>query len=313
MKTSQLARFCAWSLGIVVFCSLPSYAESSPNFAIFETAQFRSEADQVFSPEQQRILTGLKQAKVVYLGETHDSPEDHQAQLAIIQALHQQNPQVAIAMEMFQRPYQEVVNRYLAGELTEAELQAQSQYKQRWGYDWEYYAPILRFAKANQLPVIALNTPTEVIRKVSREGLNSLTPTERQFIPPFSEIRTDNAEYRQMIRDIYDQAHHGHGSSRGFEKFFLAQVLWDETMAEGVVQFLQAQPDYQVVVLAGQGHVVYGYGIPSRVARRMSTAAFTQRSVLLSATKASLFQPQTGDKPNSGNRQKIADYLWVIE
>jgi membrane-associated protease RseP (regulator of RpoE activity) len=39
-------------------------------------------------------------------------------------------------------------------------------------------------------------------------------------------------------------------------------------MAESVDRFLKARPDYQVVVLAGSGHLSYGSGIPKRVARR---------------------------------------------
>src|SRR4028118_1600443 len=63
----------------------------------------------------------------------------------------------------------------------------------------------------------------------------------------------------------------GQGNSTSFERFFTAQVLWDETMADKIAQFLKANPNYQVVVLAGTGHIIYGYGIPSRVARRLGS------------------------------------------
>ena len=220
---------------------------------------------------QQAALSDLAEANVVYLGETHDAVADHQGQLQIIQALYQrqppQNKRMAIALEMFQRPYQPLLDQYLTGEITEAELQQQSKYDLRWGFPWEYYAPILRFAKAHQLPLIALNVPTEITRKVAREGLEALTTSDRQWIPSESEIRTDNAAYRQMIQAIYEQIHQGQSVSSSFDRFFLAQVLWDETMAQVIAGFLQAQPNHQVIVLAGDGHLVYGYGIPDRVAR----------------------------------------------
>lgn len=240
-------------------------------------------------------LQSLAKADVVYLGETHDNPEDHQIQLQIIQELQRRNRKIAIAMEMFQQPYQNIINRYLAGKLSEQELVEQSNYKQ-WGYPWEYYAPILRFAGEKQLPVIALNIPIEITRKVTRSGLESLTPQQRKLIPPLSEIRTDHVEYRQLLAEIFGQHQHsGHGNSNKFERFFLAQVLWDETMAAQVSKFLKANPNYQVVVLAGQGHIIYGYGIPSRVARRVQNKRLVQRSVLLSPAK---------DEP--GNRKLLA-------
>ena len=223
----------------------------------------------------------LALAKVVYLGETHDNAEDHRLQLEIVQQLYKKNSKLAIALEMFQRPYQGVVNDYLAGKIDEQELLAKTEYKQRWGYPWQYYAPIVQFAKVKRLPVLALNTPTEITRLVAKNGLDSLTPEQSKFIPPLAEIRTDNAEYRQLMLGIFQQHQaDAKGNSEGFEKFFQAQVLWDETMAEGIAKFIQANQGYQVVVLVGQGHIVYNYGIPSRVARRVKR--LNQRSVLLS-------------------------------
>ena len=253
---------------------------------------------------QQKIIKTLTKSDIVYLGETHDSLEDHQAQLDIIKKLYQKQKKIAIALEMFQRPYQEFLDRYLAGEITETELRTKTEYDRRWGFDWEYYAPILRFAKENKLPLIALNTPTEISRKVSREGLKKLTATELEFIPPTAEIDTSNPEYRQMLLEFYQQhSQGGHGNSKGFDKFVLAQVLWDETMAEAIAQFYQKNPQYKIVVLAGKGHIIYGYGIPDRVARRLQNTNFQQTLVLL------------GDKTEIefSKDQKPADYFWQHE
>lgn len=210
------------------------------------------------------MMTG---ASVVYLGETHNDAADHAAQLEIVQALDARN-EVAIALEMFQRPFQPVLDEYVAGEITEEELIARSEYETRWGFDWEFYAPILRYAKDNQIPLVALNTPTEITRQVASEGLESLNGQDFQYVPAVDEIDLSDEDYRALLESVFS-AHGGHGNSDGFENFFAAQVLWDETMAEGVARQLAAEPDRQVVVIAGEGHVGYGYGIPNRVARRL--------------------------------------------
>lgn len=249
-----------------------------------------------------QALQQLAKADVVYLGETHDSAKDHQNQLDIIEQLYRRNKKIAIAQEMFQRPYQGIIDNYLAGKISEQQLLAKTEYEQRWGFPWEYYAPIVQFAKAKKLPVLALNTPTEITRKVAKNGLESLSPEERKYIPPFTEIRTDNAEYRQLLLKIFQQHQaDANGSSPSFERFFLAQVLWDETMAEGIANFLTAKPNYQVVVLVGQGHIVYNYGIPSRVARRINRRQFSQSSVLLSS-------PQN---EQTDINTPIADFIWL--
>ena len=229
------------------------------------------------------ITAVLSDANVIYLGEQHDRHRDREKQLEIIQALYRRNPRLAIGLEMFQRPYQQYLDAYIAGKITEAELREKTEFDQRWGFSWDSYATIFRFAQAHQIPLLALNTPSEVTRKVARQGLESLNAEEKRFIPPIAEIRVDNLPYRQLVQSVYQQhAHGGHGNSDGFERFFTAQVLWDETMAETIVDYHRANPKDQIVVITGAFHMIYDHGIPSRVERRLSSENLKQYSVLLS-------------------------------
>ncbi|MGB3532575.1 MAG: ChaN family lipoprotein [Microcoleaceae cyanobacterium] len=295
MKHSFLLNLCSFSLGFI-FC-FPIVSLANPINNLPESVIVRSST-------QTDILQQLEQADVIYLGETHNEIADHQAQLKIIQALYQKNPKIAIGFEMFQRPYQTVLDQYIAGNITEEQLIEQSEYNQRWGFPWKYYADILRFTQQQQLPILALNTPTEITRKVAQEGLETLTDEEKQYIPPFEEIQTDNADYRQMLQFVYQQHHHGgQGNSSAFDNFFLAQVLWDETMAEKVAEFVAQNPGYQVVVLVGKGHIIYDYGIPSRVERRLNSNNFTQYSILF----------QSDDEDPISPTENIADFIWKHE
>lgn len=245
----------------------------------------------------QKGLDVMAEADVLYLGERHDSQADHAAQLEIIQAMHRRNPNLAIALEMFQRPFQAPLDQYIAGEIDEATLVQETEYEQRWGFPWELYAPILRYAKQHQIKVLALNTPTEVSRKIARSGLESLEGDELKFIPNPAEIDQTNQAYRNYVGQAFG-AHGSHGNFN-FDNFFAAQVTWDETMAERVAQFKQTQPQTQVIVLAGQGHVLYGYGIPDRVERRLGSD-LNQTIVFLN--------PATPPKDD-----RIADILWYSD
>lgn len=255
-------------------------------------------ATQVQAEDVQPLLA----ADVIYLAEQHDSEADHAAQLAIIAALYAENPNLAIAFEMFQRPFQPILDRYAAGEITEAEFIQQTEYEQRWGFPWEFYAPVLRFAQAHDLPIVALNAPSEVVRQVAREGVDSLDDSDLRYIPPIAELDTSNSAYREFVAGVFG-AHGGHGNFN-FDNFFAAQVVWDETMAAAIADFKQANPDTTVVVLAGSGHVVYDFGIPSRVERRL--ADIDQQTILLNPSASEL----------AGSEQQaaaIADILWYSE
>lgn len=256
--------------------------------------------------EHVRILEALMAADIVYLGETHDSAADHAAQLEIVTALYEAGPQLAIGLEMFQRPFQGAIDAYLAGEIDEDELRARSEYDERWGFPWEYYAPLLRFARERGLPVLAMNAPAEATRKVSRQGLASLGPAERRYIPPLAEIdTTGNPAHREWVRATFAQ-HDFTPSEEVFERFYAAQVLWDETMAASIAEFARERPNYRIVAIAGRGHTIYGYGIPSRVARRLQGAAApVQQSVLFSEEPSAALDAATQAEP------PIADHIWI--
>lgn len=252
------------------------------------------------STEQQQVLGALGSAQIIYLGEIHNSPTDHADQLTILQNFQGQGQPVALGLEMFQRPFQGVLDRYLAGQIGEEELRQQSEFDRRWGFPWEQYAPLLRLAKAEKWPVVALNTPVEITRKVARQGLESLTGDDWRYIPPAAEIDRTNSTYQQQIFAAYQQhRHQAQMNSKSFERFYEAQLLWDETMAAAAAQFYRQHPRTKLVVIAGQAHINYGYGIPDRVTRRLQDMGPRQMAVILSS-------PDPWDA-------RAADFRWRVE
>jgi uncharacterized iron-regulated protein len=288
----NIRRIAALFLGLIVIVFGNTLAIGCNDLAIAAP-----QPEMAFTPHQREITRQLQQANIIYLGEIHDRTSDRQQQIAIIRSLLARQPRVAVGMEMFQRPAQPLLDRYLAGKITEAELRQQTEFDLRWGYSWDDYVSLLRFAKTNRLPLIALNTPTEITRKVAKQGLESLSGEDLRYIPPIAEIDRTNTKYQNIILASYQQhAQNASINSKSFDRFYTAQLLWDETMAERIATFIKDRPDYQIVVLAGQAHIVHNHGIPDRVQRRLG-AKFTQKTVLL--------QPDGGEKST--------DFVWSIE
>ena len=210
------------------------------------------------------VVKGLANKKIVYVGEAHDNFSHHQVQLEILQGLYRQNPKIAVGMEMFQRPFQKALDDYMAGTIDERTFLKRSEYFKRWDIDYHLYKPILDFARAQHLPVIALNARRELVEKVGKGGMDSLSKEEKQEIP--AEPDYSDPEYRDRLKEVF--AGHQHGEKGNFESFYQAQILWDETMAESIDRFLKQKPDYRIVVLAGAGHIQYGSGIPKRAFKK---------------------------------------------
>jgi aminopeptidase N len=63
-------------------------------------------------------------------------------------------------------------------------------------------------------------------------------------------------------------AFHEKRGEKNFDYFYQSQILWDETMSRSIYNYLSANPERTMIVLAGQGHLTYGSGIPKRAFRR---------------------------------------------
>jgi uncharacterized iron-regulated protein len=237
---------------------------------------------------------------VIYIGESHTNYEDHQLQLEIIRALYEHDPRLAIGMEMFTRPKQSVLDRYIAGELDEKSFLKESHYFKAWRYDYRLYREIINFASHNHLPLIALNLEKNIVRQVFKDGgPNSLDAEETNLLP--TDRKLDDPGYRERIETAF-MMHAGQEQNGGFSGFLQAQALWDETMAETIVEYVKAQPDERLVIIAGRGHVDKINAIPPRVARRLPVSQAVVVNSVGSASESEsadfvFFSPPAGLSP----------------
>jgi uncharacterized iron-regulated protein len=224
----------------------------------------------------------LALARVVCFGEQHDSPAHHFAQRRALEELAARSAserrEFAVGFEMFQRPYQAALSRFVGGTLPEAQFLIDSEYKERWGFDFALYRPLLQTAREFSLEALALNAPRELTRKVGRAGLESLDAGERNQLPELDLANTDHKAY-------FDAAMSEHPMPAGgpkAENMYAAQVLWDETMAETAAAWLtHAGEGAQLILFAGSGHC-HESAIPARLTRRVQLPVLSVTPVLAS-------------------------------
>jgi len=216
-------------------------------------------------PTLGQTMDVLLKSRVIFVGEKHDRYAHHMHQLEIIRHLFASGAEVAVGMEMFHQPYQIAVDDYLAGRIDEREFLKQSRYYEEWRYDYGLYKPIVDFLKTNDIPLVALNIPGDISKQVARKGLESLSDAQKARLP--AELDFSNEAYQNDLKAVFSL----HGDKTGIDEFnyFLqAQVLWDESMADRAFRFLENNPGRKLVILAGNGHIRHGYGVPQRLFRR---------------------------------------------
>lgn len=215
------------------------------------------------------MLAAVTDARIVYVGETHDNPAAHRVQLAVIEAMNERWPGlVSIGMEMFTRGQQPVLDRWVSGELSEKAFLKEADWYSTWSMDFAYYRDILLYARDHRVPVIGLNAEKALIKTVGKSPAGEFSAEERERLP---EMDMSDPYQTAMVKAIYGG--HAAGANRldGFQR---VQTLWDETMAETVASHLLTclEGSRRMVVLAGGNHVRYGFGIPRRVFRRLPTS-----------------------------------------
>lgn len=228
------------------------------------------------------LVSRISSADVVFFGEQHDDPETHRVELGLLDAIGRSGRPVILSLEMFERDVQAVLNDYLAGRMTETEFLAKSRPWDRYITD---YRPMVELAKAKGWAVVASNIPRPMASAVGRKGLaalDTLTSTERGWAA--RDIQCPDDAYRARFM----QTMTGHSSGAASpspgdtlptavaSRFYFAQCIKDETMAEAIVAARERGPAGAIVVhYDGAFHSDYRQGTVDRVRRRAPNLRLT--------------------------------------
>jgi len=270
MSRQFVTRLYLCTTLILTGCSSPG-TETPPLEALLDLTDYR-----LVDPMTGRAVTvataadRLVSADVVFLGERHQHPGNHLAQMALFRALHQRRGDVALSLEQFERDVQPILDKYLAGEIGEAVLRHKGR---AWGNYPVSYRPLVEYAKAQGSAVIASEAPNMVVRCVGQQGpafLDKLPENKRHWAA--AELFLKDGPYKdRFIAFATSDGVHGKPSSEKDEvseavlRSFAAQVTRDDTMAESIVHYLDTHPGHQVVHLNGSFHSAAFLGTAERV------------------------------------------------
>ena len=213
-------------------------------------------------------------SSVVLLGEHHDNAEHHRWQLQMITALHVKKKHIAITLEMFPRKAQAILDRWVAGELSESDFIEQSGWNSYWRFDPDLYMPIFKYARMNNIPLYAANVERSLIQKAGKMPWNEIPEAEREGV---SEAAPAKQGYKELLANVFMSHQSGHDSKSeeemrrqiisnpGFDNFVASQQAWDRAMAERIRDALNDDKRRTVISLSGSGHMMFNFGIPEQL------------------------------------------------
>ena len=207
-------------------------------------------------PRFSDVLDELASYDVVFLGEQHDNAVGHAVELSVLEGLHERRNDVVLAMEMFERDVQPVLDGWLAGEIDDEKFLAGSRPWPNYASD---YRPLLEFAKENKLRVIAANAPRDLARKASSKGAQEVLGSPHVA----ASTSTPDGPYRTKF--VAQIGSHPGVTPALVNGFFTSQCLKDDTMAESIVRAFDDGKRPLVVHVAGDFHVAEHLGTVERV------------------------------------------------
>ena len=211
-----------------------------------------------------QLINAIEGARIIYVAETHDNVCSHNVQLTILKALAERYPRkIAVGMEMLKRSSQEAADQWTSGQLDEKGFF--DVWVHDWGDNFEYYRSILRYVREHRIPLVALRASDDWMKKAKNPESPEQVTQDQEALP---DMDLHDPYHRAVVKAVFKDHPMG---GMDFETFYRAQVLWDESMAQSIAEYLQSEAgrDKKMVVFAGTHHIQFGFGIPRRVFRRL--------------------------------------------
>ncbi len=208
-----------------------------------------------------QMLNNLNQARMVIIGEYHDEINHHKNQEEIMQSLAK-GKTVSVGLEFLNWNQQELFDQYQSSQINEETFLREVKWKN--SYPFSFYRPLVNIALSSGGRAYGLNMPRSAVRKVLCEGPDNVNDEVKALMPPnftkgtqlaFQFFKETIEEVHPLPQDFYDQ-------------FYLAQSLWDDTMAHNAITHSNPDDAHAFVVIVGGFHTYHKLGLPDRILKR---------------------------------------------
>lgn len=208
---------------LLVFLGLSGIAQNPQAYKIY-TAKGKKAS-------YKKMVKTLAKQDIVLFGEQHNSAIAHWLQLRVTKELATKR-NLQLGAEMIEADNQDALNLYLADSINQKGLDTTARLWPNYATD---YAPLVDFAKANNISFTATNIPRRYASMVYRggfEALDTLTTLEKSWMAPLPMAFDANLPTYQSILKMM--------GPHGTPELVMAQATKDATMAHFILKDYQA-------------------------------------------------------------------------
>ncbi|MCL7988925.1 ChaN family lipoprotein [Sphingobacterium sp. lm-10] len=199
------------------------------------------------------IVVAAQDKQFILFGEMHGEATAHQLELTLLQQLHHKfGDKLVLGMEMFETDVQPIVDEYWKGQINTRSFESEARI---WN-NYADYRPLVEFAKAHAIPLIATNVPRRYANAVYHQGigiLDSLSDYAQKWLPPLPMVVDSTLASYRVLKDMIP----GHGG----ENMLNSQAIKDASMAHRIL--LHTPTDRVMLHVHGAYHTKNREGILS--------------------------------------------------
>ena len=207
-------------IAVLFLFNVTAMAQQKPAYILYNAKGKKVDYD--------KMMKQLVKQDIVLIGEFHNNPISHWMQLEITKdaKLHRS---LVLGAEMFEQDNQAALDNYLQGKITAKGLDSSARLWNNYKTD---YAPLVNFAKENNIAFAATNIPRRYASMVNKGGfevLDTLSDLEKTWIAPLPfAFDSTLPGYVNMIKMMA-----GHGTPNMVK----AQASKDATMAHFILKY----------------------------------------------------------------------------
>ncbi|MGZ3798230.1 MAG: ChaN family lipoprotein, partial [Pseudobdellovibrionaceae bacterium] len=123
----------------------------------------------------------LQGARLVLMGDFHALSQSQKTHLRVLKNFLTKRPLV-LCLECFEAEDQTSIDKFMAGKLSEREFLKEIEWSRKWGFPWDYFRPVIRWAQSKKIPVYGLNRSVKARTAASLKARDLFAAKKLQLI-----------------------------------------------------------------------------------------------------------------------------------
>ncbi|MBC7370109.1 MAG: ChaN family lipoprotein, partial [Bdellovibrionaceae bacterium] len=126
-----------------------------------ELTHYRKEYEKEFGKKWQpssreELFRRLQVSRLVLMGDFHALQQSQKTHLRVLKNFDTEK-NLILCLECFEAEDQLKIDKFMAGKTSEREFLKSIEWSKKWGFPWDHFRPLVRWAQENKVPVYGLN------------------------------------------------------------------------------------------------------------------------------------------------------------